>query len=455
MDKTIPKSKKYPVLEENATLVIQPFGGFVSSYSIKGDSLNPTGAEILELCDGKHTLKDICEILAEKHEDTFTRVFSLVSTFLLETERKGYIKFCDAHGERCGIITGSKEYWVPSDISLDITLKCNLRCKHCYAEASALREDPLSMKDYLRILKDVRDAGVLKVVFTGGEPLVQPDFFKLLRFCAERFIIVDIATNGYGMNEDIAKEIASLSGQSRALITARISIDGKPETHNYIRGKKDSWEKAVNAIKLLSNNGLLTNVSMTINPLNIDDIEYVIKIAKQSGAIRFSVGMTIAIGRAKNENFEITKEQKDFVTSKLSDLSSKYASSTFIVRPWMKASDIELISEKGPIDCGAGYRILAIDAYGNLKPCITLPYYFGNVIENGFKRLLMSPLPGFFFNLRWPTPEMCGNCENFYMCRECHAAAFSKCKMVSKCKWREQWKNLPEGHDNPFFHLNE
>lgn len=70
------------------------------------------------------------------------------------------------------------------------------------------------------MLHKIRHAGVTKLVLTGGDPPAHPDFMKILEFCAKNFLIVDIATNGYRINDEMARTIAGMDRIGGSLLPA-------------------------------------------------------------------------------------------------------------------------------------------------------------------------------------------------------------------------------------------
>ena len=435
----------YPVLNKNVLLIIQPEGGIVGILGAPCEYINDIAVEILELCDGKHTIATISDILAEKHDEQAKRAFELVLQFVESAVQKGHVYYASEPTEIAGTITGKKDYTVPMDVSVDITLRCDLKCIHCYSHAGS-QKDVLSTQEWLEILHKIHQAGVTKLVLTGGDPPASPDFMKILQFCAKNFFIVDIATNGYRINDELARNIAEM--EKIGVITSRLSIDGTKKTHDAIRGVSGSWEKAVQAVRHLSRWGIPVSVTMTLNPQNLNDVEDVIVTAKANGASRFSAGMTLKKGRAYGKNLEITASQKKEVAENLEQLAQKHSTPTFKVSTWIKLFDRD-VPDKKSVNCGAGYRMYSINDKGDVKPCPSLDYYMGNLVEQSPEEIFTSPLVDFFTQLEWPTRELCGDCEHFHICTECHAAALIKSRDVEKCPWADQWVKVPKGFESP------
>lgn len=433
---------EYPVLHKDVILLMQPSGGLIGVLGAPLQYINETATEILELCNGTRTMDTISRVLAERHNDTIERTRELVSHFLDTAVQKGHVIFCDEPTQMVGTVAGNKTYYVPMDMSVDITLRCDLKCVHCYADAGP-RNDVLSTEELCTVLQKIRAAGVAKIVLTGGDPPAHPDFLEILTFCAQRFLIVDVATNGYRIDNDMAKKIVEMD--KKGVITFRVSIDGREDTHDGIRGVDGSWRRAVDAVEILSGYTIPVSVTMTLNSHNVDNLEDVISTAKMKGASRFSAGMTLEKGRACGKDLELTKEQKEEVSRKLQEFALANASSTFHVSTWIGVSERDTLSDTKSVNCGAGYRMYAVDHTGNVKPCPAFGYSMGNIVDNELEDICTSPLVDFFTRLQWPTKDMCGDCEHFHICTECHAAALVKSKTVDTCVWADQWVDLPDG----------
>lgn len=419
-------------------LILNPSGGLIGELGAPATQVNMTAADILAQCDGVHTVADISQAMAEQYNDKYERVLELVSQFAEAAVQKGHITLCDTPAELLGTITGNKELWVPIDMSLDITLHCDLQCNHCYADAG-MNQKELPTDVVISILEKIYRMGVTKIVLTGGDPPAHPDFLKILKWSTEHFLVVDIATNGYRIDESLVKKICALK---KGMITARVSIDGTKEMHEKIRGIKGCWDKAVKAVTVFSSHNIPVSVVMTLNSHNVNDLEDVVCTAHQSGASRFSAGMTLSKGRA-HKNLELTPSQKVDVSKKLKALAQHYGSDTFYISPWVGVSERDVLSDTA-VNCGAGYRMFAVDSSGNVNPCPAFSYSIGNIIENELEHIFTSPLVDFFTTLQWPTQSLCGDCPHFHICTECHAAAFVKSKEVDTCLWADQWRNVPK-----------
>jgi MoaA/NifB/PqqE/SkfB family radical SAM enzyme len=71
----------------------------------------------------------------------------------------------------------------PHLVSYAVTRKCNLKCKHCYSDASDRpARDELSTSETKMLLDSLADWGIHLLIFDGGEPLCREDFFEIAKY---------------------------------------------------------------------------------------------------------------------------------------------------------------------------------------------------------------------------------------------------------------------------------
>lgn len=214
----------------------------------------------------------------------------------------------------------------PHQLGVDITNKCNFRCLHCYNASgeNCTVEDELTDEQFINLMKDIGDMKLLNLCFCGGEPLLRKDLLcKSAKILRDKGIHkISMVTNGYLLNEDIARELYD-SGITRF----QVSLDGKDaETHEKLRMKEGSFEKAIKAIKIFRN---ITsdNVDVSFCPtlFSIDQIEEIYDLCKKLSVDSLRVQPLMEIGRA-NENLEKilpTKSQYRILAAKIHELVNR------------------------------------------------------------------------------------------------------------------------------------
>jgi len=141
---------------------------------------------------------------------------------------------------------------------------CNLECTHCL-NASGPKEPwlrPLDTDTARAAIGDAERLGVKEIYFTGGEPFLHRDILPLL----ERSVAVaptTVLTNGTVITPAIADALATLSAAAVYSLEIRVSLDDVDAARNdRVRGA-GAWAKAVRAVRLLTERGLLPIVTAT------------------------------------------------------------------------------------------------------------------------------------------------------------------------------------------------
>lgn len=169
----------------------------------------------------------------------------------------------------------------PFLISYAVTRKCNLKCKHCYSDATEVAApDELSTEEAKGVLDDIAKWGIKLLIFDGGEPLYRDDFFDIAKYAAQKGLRVVIGSNGTLIDTDVAERL-----QSSGIMAVQISIDGaKALTHDWFRGVDGSFDKALEGIKACRHVGLPFQFGMTIRRGTLDEMPDMLKLAVDCGA---------------------------------------------------------------------------------------------------------------------------------------------------------------------------
>lgn len=142
--------------------------------------------------------------------------------------------------------------------------RCNLTCTHCF-NSSGPKEPWLKSLDADAVTRAIREAeelGVKEIYFTGGEPFLH---HRMLAFLEAALAVAPatVLTNGTLIRETTAEALAALAARSRYSLEVRVSIDDvDPEANDRVRGK-GAFAKAMRAVRLLSERGLLPIVTAT------------------------------------------------------------------------------------------------------------------------------------------------------------------------------------------------
>lgn len=420
----------YPLLADPHILIHQPEESIVliklQDYGEAALVVNKLAGDILECCNGTSSETYIASKLISS-EALQAGDESLVFEFLKEASSKGLVDCLTSPTNVSVKVLGSRQYWTPSLIILELTHRCNLYCKYCYRDAGSPNcegyADPYKVK---RLICEMAELGVKRIQLTGGEPTMHPNFVDILNLCIENEIFVNVITNGFGISKSCKDALKTL-GPKYGVV--QVSIDGTREVHDKVRNKKGSYDSAAKLISDLAECGVAVDVASTVWGQSYEDLEHVCRLAKDLGARSFRASPLFEAGRAvQGSNLIMQKDVSDF----LNLLSGSYACESFNVGSFNENCLKE--SHRANI-CGAGSRVIRITPSFAVKPCPLLDCVMGNIGESGLIGLLKAK-DREFDRLISPSSKICGQCDKGIECDGCFKRAMNISEEVAECTWK-------------------
>ena len=319
----------------------------------------------------------------------------------------------------------------------ELTKRCNLKCKHCRAEAEDLDfNKEMNTKEVKGVIDNIVSFSNPILILTGGEPLYRQDIFDIADYAKAQGLQIALATNATLIDEDIASRIKS-SGFSRV----SISIDGKDaDFHDNFRGIPGSFDDALRGAEYLREKGIDFQFNTTITKRNVDDIEEILSLAEERGAKALHIFMLVPVGCGVEiaETDMISKEKYEDVLNwfyertRETELDFKATCAPHyyrIIRQRAKADGRKISYETDGLSamtrgCLAGSGVCFISHRGDVQPCGYLPLIAGNVLETPLNEIwenseLFSTLRD-LNNLK----GKCGICEYKSFCAGCRARAY-------------------------------
>ncbi len=153
---------------------------------------------------------------------------------------------------------------------------CTLKCKMCHKWKEDIfikKETKLpTLKDWENCVSSLRDItdDSFQINFGGGEPFLNKEILELVKLCKSKRFKTNIATNGYVINETMAKKIADSGLDSIILSLDSLNRD----IHDYLRGVNGVFDRVMDAIKYLDKycNGIYKGICCAIYEKNLDGI---------------------------------------------------------------------------------------------------------------------------------------------------------------------------------------
>jgi MoaA/NifB/PqqE/SkfB family radical SAM enzyme len=324
--------------------------------------------------------------------------------------------------------------WKPRNAVWELTLACNLRCRHCGSSAGKARADELTLDESLVVADHLADLGAELVTLSGGEPTLKPGWEQIARRLADRGVLTNMVTNGYYGGRTTAAEIAG-KARDAGMCNVGISVDGTDTIHETIRGK-GTYAATLESIRTFVDAGMKVGVLTTVNRLNFPYLEQIRRIAMDSGATLWRLQIAKPMGTMKqNDDWVISPAQFMELVPRLARLKRTKG---------IHLAVGDSIGYYGPHDrtlrgrgwrgrnecwqgCQAGMQAIGIEADGGVKGCLSLqakwgdkdPFVEGNVRTTPLPELWRQP--GIFAFNRDFDPEsltgFCGSCRHGKLCR--------------------------------------
>lgn len=271
------------------------------------------------------------------------------------------------------------------NVSVNLTSRCNLRCRFCYNLMSApLRsEDELTADEIIGFLDTLQ--GFLgprpSLFLLGGEPLLCADKVLVVgRFAVAAGFDVIVSTNGTFLTDEFA------TAAHQAGIQVQVSLDGPVEAiHDALRGS-GSYRRALASLKTLVRNRAYTIASMVCLEENLPHIEAFYALAASVGVNEARVIPLKRIGGAsQNGTAPVPLSRLIFAMISLLERHPEYAALMGRDCLSILAGQCQMAFPRK--SCGTGVQTVLLDADGTLYPCLNTnrtEFAFGNLRESSF-----------------------------------------------------------------------
>ena len=340
-------------------------------------------------------------------------------------------------------LTYPQKFIAPPVVVWNFTNVCNLKCKHCYQSAGKKLPHELSLEKRLDVINQLAREDVISIAFSGGEPLMDKDIWKVIKRAKENFMYVSVATNGTLITPKVAKRLSDAG-----VDYVEISLDSvNPEKHDEFRGVKGAWDKAVTGIKnAVAERTYQVGLASTITRINFDELEELMNFAIELKVDKFFAFNFIPVGEGKNLiDIDLTQEQREKMLNTLYDYYIKERMVTLTTCP--QYARVCMMKSKGQLaptshctinkgektrlmaeflgGCGVGRAYCAIQPDGIVTPCVYMPIVVGDLKKQSFKEIWTTSKVLEELRSREDLKEHCGICEYRSACGGCRARAYA------------------------------
>ena len=304
----------------------------------------------------------------------------------------------------------------PSHAQIGLTNACPQNCEYCYN-----RDRKGSLMDtgtIMKVIADLKEMGLVWLGFTGGEPLLNRDILRIAE-SAGGDCSVKLFTTGFTLTEGMARDL-----KSAGVFSVSVSLDHWVEDeHDRIRRCRGAYKAALKAIDILKRVGDIHVSVSSVLPIEL------IRERRVEELLDFLIGLGaheawLSEAKPSGEPFRhpgrvITEEERLY----LCDLQDEYNRS---------ANDGGVRGRDGGITvnylghfegrehfgCNAGNKMVYVDAFGDVSPCVFIPMNFGNVRQASIGDIYREMKP------RFPTEDTCFINKNYGLLSEYGGKAF-------------------------------
>ena len=300
----------------------------------------------------------------------------------------------------------------------ECTLRCNLNCRHCGSDCKKTAGIvDMPKEDFLRVLDSVAkrtDPHKVFVVVTGGEPLMRQDLEACGRAIYERGFPWGMVTNGLFLTRERLDAL-----MAAGLHTATVSLDGFANDHNWMRGNPHSFDRAVNAIRMMVDTpGLVFDVVTCVNKHSLPRLEELKEFLIHIGLKRWRIATIVPMGRAATDP-ELQLSNEDFrrvmefirATRKEGRIRLDYGCEGFL-------GNYEGEVRNRFFACQAGVTVGSVLIDGSISSCSSIrsDYHQGNIYEDDFMEVWENKFHP-YRDREWMRTGECADCKYFRYCK--------------------------------------
>ena len=278
----------------------------------------------------------------------------------------------------------------PFQCLLQVTNRCNMKCEFCdFWPNYVSRKDELSVADYDKLSRELRDYGSLLVSIEGGEPLVREDLGDIIKLFARHHLPI-LFTNGWYVTDEIAKRFFN-----NGLHQVGVSIDFSSATkHDGFRGVAGAFDRAISAVESFKRHapkgGAQIHVISVLMKDNETDIEALLQLSR---SLQVGHQFTLLSNNGYRRTNRVHMPQQ-LSGAYLLELRKRYPH----LRTFSEYfQHIDAFLDHGADDavnstlpaCKAGRQSFNVDHIGNVSACIEkIDQFVGNIKSDSIRDCL-------------------------------------------------------------------
>ena len=336
----------------------------------------------------------------------------------METRNRGQVRsgesYITEYLHRKGFAGGA-----PIAGNFEITCRCNFNCKMCYVHQQHIDKSELTAQEWVQLGKEARDAGMLFLLLTGGEPFLRSDFPEIYLGLRRLGLIVSVNTNASLLTDEI---LAAFKASPPARVNVSL-YGGSSDTYCKLCGNA-AYDAVTGNILRMKAAGIHVKINATVNPYNAPDIDQIFGFGKSNDiAVRGTAYMYPPV------RVHDAQECPRFTPKEAAACMLRFREHTLTQEQLRQMvtlpSDPEddCAGEGGPMRCRAGRTSFWITWDGRILPCGMFPTVGHSVKEMGL-------IPAWELTKREVAlirlPAACSTCSKKERCGVCAASCLAE-----------------------------
>ncbi|RXA21265.1 radical SAM protein [Methanosarcina sp. MSH10X1] len=253
--------------------------------------------------------------------------------------------------------------YIPETVSIELTRQ------NSSVYASGTVADELDASTVKRIIDEALEYGTFIITFTENDPLLREEIFELIRYVDKKRAIVNCSTWGTDFSAETASRLKEVGLHS--LMVGIYSTD--PKKHDAVRKSEGAYEKAVSAVKLALEAGLMVVMTTHVSPSNIQELPALYALASELGVHEFSVWESMPKTRKEPV---ITDGDRKTILDMYQRINASPDGPRMFANTYFEGKMLSAME---------GRRWMHITADGDVKPGPYPPFSFGNIKEESLK----------------------------------------------------------------------
>ncbi|RCX12977.1 radical SAM protein with 4Fe4S-binding SPASM domain [Anaerobacterium chartisolvens] len=275
----------------------------------------------------------------------------------------------------------------------EITMGCNMRCKHCGSACKTAQKGELSTREALKLCDELAELGLKWVTVSGGEALTRNDWHVIAGRLSQNGVTPQLITNAWLVDSEIV-ELAERAG----IGTFAISLDGIKETHDFMR-MEGSFKRVMKGFELLKGTSLVPAAITTVTNTNVKQLEQMKEILLEKGVKLWQIQIGLPMGNfAENKSLLLEPEYVDTIIDFAYDMLSEDKIDMFLADciGYYNLKEIAVRSKTFSAEnthwqgCTAGKQSMGILHNGDILGCTSIrdrKFIEGNIRYRSLKEI--------------------------------------------------------------------